>query len=77
MDPSFAYAYTLLGHEYSLIGELDKSLKLFKDAVYADNRHYHAWYRIMKYVLIMLRNVISSKLLWSTSIMVIIGMVWV
>lgn len=76
MDPSFAYAYTLLGHEYSLIGELDKSLKLFKDAVYADNRHYHAWYRIIKQILIMFSNIISVRLLYSIFV-ITIGMVWV
>ena len=46
VDPNFAYAYTLLGHEYVLIEELEKALSCFRNAVRIDNRHYNAWYGI-------------------------------
>ncbi len=46
LDPSFAYAYTLLGHEYVAIEELDKALACFRSAVRMDHRHYNAWYGI-------------------------------
>ena len=46
VDPSFSYAYTLLGHEYVTIEELDKALQCFRSAVRVDRRHYNAWYGI-------------------------------
>ena len=41
--PDFAYAYTLLGHEYVLTEELDKALACFRNAIRVDPRHYNAW----------------------------------
>ena len=46
IDPNFAYAYTLLGHEYVMIEELEKALSCFRAAVRVDPRHYTAWYGI-------------------------------
>lgn len=46
VDPSFAYAYTLLGHEYVLTEELDKAMNCYRHAVRIDPRHYNAWYGI-------------------------------
>ena len=46
VDPNFAYAYTLLGHEYVNIEELDKALSCYRSAVRVDPRHYNAWYGI-------------------------------
>ena len=46
VDPNFAYAYTLLGHEYVSIEELDKALSCYRSAVRVDPRHYNAWYGI-------------------------------
>merc|ERR1719500_22842 len=46
VSPSFAYAYTLLGHEYVLVEELEKALSCFRTAVRLDRRHYNAWYGI-------------------------------
>ena len=46
MHPRFAYAYTLLGHEYVFVEELDKALVAFRTAVRLDSRHYNAWYGI-------------------------------
>lgn len=43
VNPEFAYAYTLLGHEYVLIEELDKALAAFQSAVRINPRHYNAW----------------------------------
>ena len=33
MSPGFAYAYTLLGHEYVLVEELEKALACFRCTV--------------------------------------------
>ncbi|KAI5721494.1 hypothetical protein M8J77_021531 [Diaphorina citri] len=46
VDPNFAYAYTLLGHEYVLTEELDKAMNCYRHAVRIDPRHYNAWYGI-------------------------------
>ncbi|KAK7868238.1 hypothetical protein R5R35_000639 [Gryllus longicercus] len=46
VDPSFVYAYTLLGHEYVTTEELDKALSCFRSAIRIDSRHYNAWYGI-------------------------------
>ena len=46
VNPNFAYAYTLLGHEYVQIEELEKALSCFRNAVRIDNKHYNAWYGI-------------------------------
>jgi anaphase-promoting complex subunit 3 len=43
VDPNFAYAYTLLGHEYVVTEELDKGMSCFRNAVRLDSRHYNAW----------------------------------
>lgn len=42
--PRFAYAHTLLGHEYWLSKDYDKALLSFQEAVAAQPRHYNAWY---------------------------------
>jgi len=47
IDSLFAYAYTLLGHEYVLIDELDKALAAFRNALRLDVRHYNAWYDVL------------------------------
>ncbi|MCL4129600.1 UNVERIFIED_CONTAM: hypothetical protein GTU68_044571 [Idotea baltica] len=43
VDPGFAYAYTLLGHEYLATEELDRALSCYRSAVRIDPRHYNAW----------------------------------
>ena len=43
LDPSFAYAYTLLGHEYVITEEMDKAMACFRNAIRIDSRHYNAW----------------------------------
>lgn len=44
IDPEFAYAFTLQGHEYVANEEYDKALEAYRDGINADNRHYNAWY---------------------------------
>uniref|UniRef100_T1JEI7 Cell division cycle protein 27 homolog n=1 Tax=Strigamia maritima TaxID=126957 RepID=T1JEI7_STRMM len=46
VEPNFAYAYTLLGHEYVITEELDKAMSCFRNAIRIDPRHYNAWYGI-------------------------------
>lgn len=44
VDENFAYAYTLLGHEYVMTEEMDKAMTCFRNAIRIDPRHYNAWY---------------------------------
>ncbi|KAI9887132.1 MAG: anaphase-promoting complex subunit cdc27 [Watsoniomyces obsoletus] len=44
VDPRFAYAFTLQGHEHVSNEEYDKAMTAYRSAVQVDNRHYNAWY---------------------------------
>ena len=44
LDPKFAYAYTLQGHEHIFNEEYDKALAAFRSAIAAESRHFTAWY---------------------------------
>ncbi|MCJ1312818.1 anaphase-promoting complex subunit cdc27 [Agyrium rufum] len=44
LDPKFAYAYTLQGHEHISNEEYDKAMASYRDSIKAENRHYNAWY---------------------------------
>ena len=44
LDPTFAYAYTLQGHEHLSNEEYDKAMSAFRASITAENRHYNAWY---------------------------------
>ncbi|KAF2263263.1 TPR-like protein [Lojkania enalia] len=44
LDPKFAYAFTLQGHEHVTNEEYDKALFAYRCAIGADNRHYNGWY---------------------------------
>ncbi|KAF2807103.1 TPR-like protein [Mytilinidion resinicola] len=44
LDPRFAYAFTLQGHEHVANEEFDKALFAYRSAVSADARHYNGWY---------------------------------
>ncbi|XP_052821905.1 cell division cycle protein 27 homolog [Octopus bimaculoides] len=46
VDPNFAYAYTLLGHEYVFTEEFEKGLSSFRNSIRVDSRHYNAWYGV-------------------------------
>jgi tetratricopeptide (TPR) repeat protein len=42
-DPHFAYAHTLMGHEYMLNEDLDRAATSFRSAIRAHSRHYNSW----------------------------------
>jgi anaphase-promoting complex subunit 3 len=44
LDPKFAYAFTLQGHEHVTNEEFDKAMIAFRGAISADTRHYNGWY---------------------------------
>jgi anaphase-promoting complex subunit 3 len=44
LDPKFAYAFTLQGHEHVANEEFDKAMAAYRSAISADNRHYNGWY---------------------------------
>ncbi|KAF2867327.1 hypothetical protein BDV95DRAFT_502927 [Massariosphaeria phaeospora] len=44
LDPKFAYAFTLQGHEHVTNEEYDKATTAYRCAISADNRHYNGWY---------------------------------
>ena len=44
LDPKFAYAFTLQGHEHIQNEEYDKATLAYRCAVSADNTHYNGWY---------------------------------
>jgi anaphase-promoting complex subunit 3 len=46
LDPKFAYAFTLQGHEHVTNEEYDKALTAYRQAILADRRHYNAYYGI-------------------------------
>lgn len=46
LDPTFAYPYTLQGHEYVANEEYESAQNAFRLAMRADWRHYNAWYGI-------------------------------
>ncbi|KAH9880991.1 hypothetical protein J1614_001484 [Plenodomus biglobosus] len=44
LDPKFAYAFTLQGHEHAANEEFDKAMAAYRNAISADSRHYNGWY---------------------------------
>lgn len=48
LNPKFAYAFTLQGHEHVANEEYDKALTAYRQAIAADRRHYNAYYGIGK-----------------------------
>ncbi|UNI21457.1 anaphase-promoting complex subunit cdc27 [Purpureocillium takamizusanense] len=46
LDPNFAYAFTLQGHEHVSNEEYEKALTAYRQAIAADRRHYNAYYGI-------------------------------
>jgi len=44
LDPTFAYAHTLIGHEYVYNEDFQKARKCFEHALNIDLRHYNAWW---------------------------------
>ncbi|MCJ1374235.1 anaphase-promoting complex subunit cdc27 [Loxospora ochrophaea] len=48
LDPTFAYAFTLQGHEHIANEEYDKALSAYRSSIAAEHRHYNAWYGLGK-----------------------------
>jgi anaphase-promoting complex subunit 3 len=48
LDPKFAYAFTLQGHEHVANEEYDKALAAYRNSIAAESRHYNAWYGLGK-----------------------------
>jgi anaphase-promoting complex subunit 3 len=48
LNPKFAYAFTLQGHEHVANEEFDKALDAYRSGIHAENRHYNAWYGLGK-----------------------------
>lgn len=48
LEPKFAYAFTLQGHEHVANEEYDKALTAYRSSIAAENRHYNAWYGLGK-----------------------------
>ena len=46
LNPKFAYAFTLQGHEHVANEEYDKALTAYRQGMAADSRHYNAWYGV-------------------------------
>lgn len=46
LNPKFAYAFTLQGHEHVANEEYNKALGAYRKAITADKRHYNAYYGI-------------------------------
>jgi anaphase-promoting complex subunit 3 len=44
LDPRFAYAFTLAGHEHVANEEFEKALQAFRRAIAVERRHYNGWY---------------------------------
>eukprot|EP00929_Paragymnodinium_shiwhaense_P102288 TRINITY_DN65491_c0_g1_i2.p1 TRINITY_DN65491_c0_g1~~TRINITY_DN65491_c0_g1_i2.p1 ORF type:complete len:785 (-),score=204.86 TRINITY_DN65491_c0_g1_i2:43-2397(-) len=44
LDPSFAYAHTLMAHECVASENFDKAIQLYQRAINLDPRHYNAWW---------------------------------
>lgn len=48
LDPKFAYAFTLQGHEHVANEEYEKALAAYRSSIAAESRHYNAWYGLGK-----------------------------
>ncbi|KAL9323631.1 hypothetical protein ACSQ67_008488 [Phaseolus vulgaris] len=44
LNPRFAYAHTLCGHEYVALEDFENGIKCYQSALMVDSRHYKAWY---------------------------------
>lgn len=44
LNPRFAYAHTLCGHEYVALEDFENGIKSYHHALRIDGRHYNAWY---------------------------------
>ncbi|KAL6563551.1 Cell division cycle protein 27 B [Orobanche gracilis] len=44
LNPRFAYAHTLCGHEYVSLEDFENGIKSYQSALRVDTRHYNAWH---------------------------------
>uniref|UniRef100_A0A7C9ABX6 Uncharacterized protein n=1 Tax=Opuntia streptacantha TaxID=393608 RepID=A0A7C9ABX6_OPUST len=44
LNPKFAYAHTLCGHEHVALEDFESGIRSFQSALCVDPRHYNAWY---------------------------------
>ncbi|XP_041000913.1 cell division cycle protein 27 homolog B-like [Juglans microcarpa x Juglans regia] len=44
LNPRFAYAHTLCGHEYVALEDFENGIKSYQSALRVDARHYNSWY---------------------------------
>ncbi|XP_059432667.1 cell division cycle protein 27 homolog B [Corylus avellana] len=44
LNPRFAYAHTLCGHEYVALEDFENGIKSYQSALQVDARHYNSWY---------------------------------
>ncbi|KAI9083433.1 hypothetical protein K1719_034647 [Acacia pycnantha] len=44
LNPRFAYAHTLCGHEHVALEDFENGIKCYQSALSVDSRHYNAWY---------------------------------
>lgn len=44
LNPRFAYAHTLCGHEYVALEDFENGIKSYQSALRIDSRHYNSWY---------------------------------
>lgn len=44
IDPHFAYAHTLCGHEHVAMEQFEEGVTCYRAALRLDSRHYNAWY---------------------------------
>jgi anaphase-promoting complex subunit 3 len=44
LNPSYTYAHTLCGHEFTSNEDFEKAISCYRDAIRVDSRHYNAWY---------------------------------
>ncbi|XP_038880140.1 cell division cycle protein 27 homolog B isoform X1 [Benincasa hispida] len=44
LNPRFAYAHTLCGHEYVALEDFENGIKSYQSALRVDSRHYNSWY---------------------------------
>ncbi|XP_023516279.1 cell division cycle protein 27 homolog B-like isoform X1 [Cucurbita pepo subsp. pepo] len=44
LNPRFAYAHTLCGHEYVALEDFENGIQSYQSALRVDSRHYNSWY---------------------------------